>query len=91
MKATDPIAILVGADAYVAAGGRIERELFSEDGDRWTDPELAQTLAASLLACLLLASSPVRNLCRNTRPYIEPGENFDVENSTQLLISTPFP
>ena len=49
MKATDPIAILVGADAYVAAGGRIERELFSEDGDRWTDPELAQTLAASLM------------------------------------------
>ena len=49
MKATDPIAILVGPDAYVAAGGRIERELFSEDGDRWTDPELAQTLAASLM------------------------------------------
>ncbi len=49
MKATDPIAILVGADAYVAAGGRIERELFSEDGDRWTDPELAQTLAATLM------------------------------------------
>ncbi|MCZ2975124.1 hypothetical protein NYY80_18980, partial [Acinetobacter baumannii] len=49
MKATDPIAILVGDDAYVAAGGRIERDLFSEDGDRWTDPELAQTLAASLM------------------------------------------
>ena len=49
MKATDPVAVLVGADAYVAAGGRIERELFSEDGDRWTDPELAQTLAAAIM------------------------------------------
>ncbi len=49
MKATDPVAILVGADAYVAAGGRIERELFSEDGDRWSDPELAQTLAGAIM------------------------------------------
>ncbi|RSV16237.1 ParB/RepB/Spo0J family partition protein [Sphingomonas sp. ABOLG] len=49
MKATDPVAVLVGADAYVAAGGRIERELFSEDGDRWSDPELAQTLAGAIM------------------------------------------
>ena len=49
MKASDPVALLVGADAYVAAGGRIERELFSEDGDRWSDPELAQTLAAAIM------------------------------------------
>lgn len=49
MKATDPVAILVGADAYVAAGGRVERELFSEDGDRWSDPEIAQSLASALM------------------------------------------
>ncbi|WP_298277337.1 MULTISPECIES: ParB/RepB/Spo0J family partition protein [Alphaproteobacteria] len=49
MKATDPVAILVGADAYVAAGGRVERELFSEDGDRWSDPEIAQSLASTLM------------------------------------------
>lgn len=47
LKATDPIARLVGEDAYVAAGGTIERELFSENGDRWTDPEIAQGLAAA--------------------------------------------
>ena len=49
MKATDPVAILVGADAYVAAGGRIERELFNEDGDRWSDPEIAQSLAGTIM------------------------------------------
>ena len=58
MKATDPIAILVGADAYVAAGGRIERELFSEDGDRWTDPEL----------CLLYTSPSPRDRQKSRMP-----------------------
>lgn len=49
LKATDPIAKLVGEDAYIAAGGTIERELFSENGDRWTDPAIAQTLAATIM------------------------------------------
>ena len=49
MKASDPVAMLVGADAYVAAGGKVECDLFSEDGDRWSDPELAQTLAAAIM------------------------------------------
>ncbi|QNE07791.1 ParB/RepB/Spo0J family partition protein [Croceicoccus marinus] len=49
LKATDPIAILVGEDAYVAAGGSVERELFSEDGDRWADPEIARELAGKLM------------------------------------------
>lgn len=49
LKATDPIAKLVGEDAYVAVGGTIERELFSENGDRWTDPEIAQGLAAAIM------------------------------------------
>ena len=45
MKATDPIALLVGEDDYVAAGGRIDRDLFSDTGDRWVNPEIAQKLA----------------------------------------------
>ena len=49
LKATDPIAILVGEDAYVAAGGSVERELFSEDGDRWADPEIARELAGKIM------------------------------------------
>lgn len=49
MKASDPVARLVGEDAYVAAGGGIERELFSDDGDRWVSPEIAQRLAAEIM------------------------------------------
>ena len=47
LKASDPIAKLVGEDAYAAAGGTIERDLFNEDGDRWADPEIAQELAGA--------------------------------------------
>lgn len=47
MKSTDPIARLVGEEAYVAAGGFVDRDLFSDNGDRWTNPEIAQTLAAA--------------------------------------------
>lgn len=49
MKSSDPVAILVGADAYVASGGIIDRDLFTEAGDKWTKPEVAQTLAAALM------------------------------------------
>ncbi len=50
MRSDDPIAILVGEDAYAAAGGRIERDLFSaQNEDRWLDPEIAEQLAATKL------------------------------------------
>jgi ParB family chromosome partitioning protein len=49
MKSNDPVALLVGEDAYVAAGGGIDRDLFSDAGDSWTHPEIAQTLAAALM------------------------------------------
>lgn len=46
MRSSDPVALLVGAVAYEAAGGIIERELFSEGDDRWSNPEIVQKLAA---------------------------------------------
>ena len=49
MKSSEPIARYVGEDAYVAAGGKVESDLFSDDGDRWIDPGIAQTLAAAKL------------------------------------------
>lgn len=49
MSSTDPVALLVGADAYVAAGGTIDRDLFSDAADRWLAPEIAQKLAAGLM------------------------------------------
>lgn len=49
MKSSEPVARFVGEDAYVAAGGKVESDLFSDDGDRWIDPGIAQTLAAAKL------------------------------------------
>lgn len=49
----DRRARLVGEDAYVAAGGRIERDLFSEDaGERWLDLPLLERLAAERMEAL---------------------------------------
>lgn len=49
MKANDPVAILVGEDAYAQAGGKVDRDLFSDSGDRWINPEIAQRLASDLM------------------------------------------
>lgn len=49
MRSNDPVALLVGVDAYVARGGKVDRDLFTDDGDKWTDPEIAQSIAAELM------------------------------------------
>ncbi|MEG3093222.1 ParB/RepB/Spo0J family partition protein [Sphingomonas sp. PB1R3] len=49
IRSTEPIALLIGADAYVAAGGKIDADLFSDEGDKWINPEIAQGLASELL------------------------------------------
>jgi ParB family chromosome partitioning protein len=51
--ASDPRARLVGENAYVAAGGRIERDLFSEEaGERWLDLPLLERLATEKMEAL---------------------------------------
>lgn len=45
-RAGDPKALLVGRDAYVAAGGRIEDDLFSDAAsERWIDTQILDALA----------------------------------------------
>ena len=52
-SASDRRARFVGEEAYVAAGGRIERDLFSdEDGARWLDIALLERLATEKLGAL---------------------------------------
>jgi ParB family transcriptional regulator, chromosome partitioning protein len=52
-SATDRRALLVGEDSYVAAGGRIERDLFCEEqGERWLDVPLLERLAAEKMEVL---------------------------------------
>ncbi|HEY0312198.1 MAG TPA: ParB/RepB/Spo0J family partition protein [Allosphingosinicella sp.] len=51
--ASDRRARFVGEEAYVAAGGKIERDLFSdEDGARWLDIALLERLATEKLEAL---------------------------------------
>ena len=49
MKSTDAVAILVGEDRYAEAGGKVDRDLFSDSGDKWINPEIAQRLAADIM------------------------------------------
>lgn len=47
---SDPKALLVGRDTYVAAGGNIDKDLFSDaDTERWTDIDLLDQLAEEAL------------------------------------------
>src|SRR5690606_121201 len=48
VRGSDPRARLVGRDAYIASGGRIERDLFDdEDSESWADVALLETLASA--------------------------------------------
>ena len=50
LSASDPVALLVGEADYLAAGGRIERDLFAGEGaGTWLDVALAQNLAMQKL------------------------------------------
>lgn len=50
VRASDRRARFVGEEAYVAAGGRVERDLFSDDEEaRWLDIALLERLAAGKL------------------------------------------
>ena len=50
-RASDPRALLVGREAYLAAGGRIDRDLFSDaDSESWLDTHIVDSLAEEALA-----------------------------------------
>ncbi|MBZ6384225.1 ParB/RepB/Spo0J family partition protein [Sphingomonas sanguinis] len=49
LKASDPIAILVGEPRYRAAGGKIDGDLFTDGNDRWVNPEIAHRLAGEIM------------------------------------------
>ncbi len=53
LGAGDRRVLFVGEEAYVAAGGRIERDLFSDEGEvRWLDVPLVERLAAEKLEAI---------------------------------------
>ncbi len=53
VSASDRRALFVGEDIYVAAGGRIERDLFADDSEsRWLDIAILERLAQEKLEAL---------------------------------------
>lgn len=63
VSATDRRARFVGEEAYVAAGGRIERDLFSDDSStRWLDIALLERLACEKMDALAAATAAEQGL-----------------------------
>lgn len=58
VAASDPRARFIGEDAYVAAGGRIERDLFADDASTcWLDIALLERLASEKLETVAAATA----------------------------------
>lgn len=49
LKASDPIAVLVGEARYIDAGGKVDGDLFTDGNDRWINPEIAHRLAGEIM------------------------------------------
>lgn len=71
-----PKALLVGRDAYLAAGGNIDRDLYSDaESELWTDRDLLDQLAEEALAEAAEAIreregfAEVRTIAANSVPY----------------------
>jgi len=91
VRGGDPRARLVGRDAYVAAGGRIERELFDdEDSESWIDVALLESLAQAKMeehAQALAAAQGVAWI----RPTLDPYVRYDLVEGLARLPAEPAP
>ena len=91
VRGSDPRAKLVGRDAYVAAGGRIERELFDNaDTESWVDVALLESLAAEKMA------EEARTLAEQNglawvKPTLDPYASHDLVEGLVRLPAEPAP
>ena len=91
VRGSDPRAKLVGRDAYVAAGGRIERELFDNaDTESWVDVALLESLAAEKMA------EEARELAAQNglawvKPTLDPYASHDLVEGLVRLPAEPAP
>ena len=84
---SDRRARFVGEDAYLAAGGRIEQDLFSdEDGARWLDIALLDRLASEKLE-MLAAEAAAETGLGFVRPTLERWISYaDTEGLRRLAV-----
>ena len=91
-RGSDPKALLVGREAYVAAGGRIDSDLFSDiANENWIDSDILERLAddAMMAAARTLREregyGEVRTICETRVPYMETMELEPVEGALPTL------
>ena len=91
VRGSDPRARLVGRDAYLAAGGRIERELFDdEDSEVWADVALLEELAAAKMAEQAEALAAEQGLAW-VKPTLDPYASHDLVEGLVRLPAEPAP
>ena len=91
-SATDPRARFVGEDAYLAAGGRIERDLFADDAaTRWLDVALLERLAGEKMEALAAEAATEAGLGW-VRPTLEPWIGYTLtEGLRRVPVERPAP
>jgi ParB family chromosome partitioning protein len=91
VRGSDPRARLVGRDAYVDAGGRIERELFDdEDSEAWVDVALLETLAGAKMDEHAQTLAAEQGLAW-VRPTLDPYASHDLVEGLVRLPAEPAP
>lgn len=91
VAASDPRARFVGEEAYVAAGGRVERDLFSDDdSSRWVDVALLERLATEKLDALA-AETAAESGFAWVRPSLDSFIGWQQTEGLERLVLEPPP
>ncbi|PLK22343.1 chromosome partitioning protein ParB [Porphyrobacter sp. TH134] len=91
VRGSDPRARLIGRDAYIAAGGRIERELFdNDDSESWVDVALLESLAAAKMEEEAKALAAEQGLAW-VKPTLDPYASHDLVDGLVRLPAEPAP
>jgi len=91
VRGSDPRARLIGRDAYIAAGGRIERELFdNDDSESWVDVALLESLAATKMEEQAKALAAEQGLAW-VKPTLDPYASHDLVEGLVRLPAEPAP
>lgn len=89
VRGSDPRARLVGRDGYVAAGGRIERELFDDDNsESWVDVALLESLAQAQMEEQAKAHATEQGLAW-IKPTLDPYASYELTEGLVRLPTEP--
>ena len=91
VRGSDPRARLVGRDAYITAGGRVERELFDDDdSESWVDVALLESLATAKMEEEAKTLAAEQGLAW-VKPTLDPYASHDLVAGLARLPAEPAP